>query len=52
MLSYEYGYLKTISEIGGARPGPPRKPYGPLPEAAAERVRAAATALTEMESEL
>lgn len=52
MLSYEYAYLKVVSEIGGARPGLPRKPYGPLPEPAAERVRAAAEALTEMEAEL
>ncbi len=51
MLSYEYAYLKVIAELGGARPGLPRKPYGPLPEAAAERVRVAATALVEMEAE-
>lgn len=52
MLSYEYAYLKAVAEIGGARPGMPRKPYGPLPEAAAERVRTAAGALMEMEAEL
>ena len=52
MLSYEHGYLKAVSELGGARPGMPRKPYGPLPESAAKRVRAAATALVEMEAEL
>ena len=52
MLSYEYAYLKVIAELGGARPGLPRKPYRPLPEAAAARVRAAATALAEMEAEL
>ncbi len=52
MLSYEYGYLKAISELGGARPGLPRKPYGPLPAAATERVRAAAATLVEMEADL
>ena len=51
MLSYEHGYLKAVSELGGARPGDPRKPYGPLPPFAAERVHAAAGALMEMEAE-
>jgi len=52
MLSYEYAYLKTIAELGGTRPGMPRKPYGPLPDDAAVRVQAAALALVEMEAEL
>ena len=52
MLSYEYAYLKAIAELGGARPGLPRRPYRTLPEPAAERVRAAATALAQMEAEL
>ena len=52
MLTYEYAYLKAIAELGGARPGLPRKPYCPLPEPAAERVRAAAGALAQMEAEL
>ena len=52
MLSYEYGYLKAISELGGARPGLPRRPFGPLPAAAVEAVRAAAGPLMAMEAEL
>ena len=52
MLSYEHGYLKAVSELGGARPGRPRKPYRALPEFATERVRDAAEALIAMEAEL
>ena len=52
MLSYEHGYLKAVSELGGARPGLPRKPYRELPEFAAERVRDAAKALIAMEADL
>ena len=52
MLSYEHGYLKAVSELGGARPGQPRKPYRALPEFAAERVGDAAKALIAMEAEL
>lgn len=52
MLSYEYGYLKAISELGGARPGLPRRPFGPLPPEAAERLSAAAAPLMELEAEL
>ncbi len=52
MLSYEHGYLKAISELGGARPGLPRKPYGPLPPRAVERIGEAAGALIALESEL
>ncbi len=51
MLSYEHGYLKIVSELGGARPGDPRKPYGPLPEFAAARVAEAAQALIALEAE-
>lgn len=51
MLSYEHGYLKAVSELGGARPGDPRKPYGPLPEFATARVGEAAQALMAMEAE-
>jgi 4-hydroxy-tetrahydrodipicolinate synthase len=29
---YEAAYLNAISEIGGNRAGPPRKPYRPLPQ--------------------
>lgn len=52
MLSYEYAYLKVVAELGGSRPGLPRKPYGALPRFAAERVEAAAGALVAMEAEL
>lgn len=52
MLSYEHGYLKAVSELGGATPGQPRKPYRGLPEFAAERVREAAKALIAMEADL
>ena len=52
MLSYEHGYLKAVSELGGARPGLPRKPYGPLPDYAVERIGLAAKALVAMEAEL
>lgn len=52
MLSYEHGYLKAVSELGGARPGEPRKPYRALPEFAAGRVREAAKALIAMEADL
>ncbi|MCY3662920.1 MAG: dihydrodipicolinate synthase family protein [bacterium] len=51
MLSYEHGYLKAVSELGGARPGDPRKPYGPLPDFATARVGEAAQALIAMEAE-
>ena len=32
MNPYEHGYLNALVEIGGAKAGIPRKPYGPLPE--------------------
>ncbi|MBM3695984.1 MAG: dihydrodipicolinate synthase family protein [Actinobacteria bacterium] len=52
MLSHEHGYLNAISELGGASPGSPRKPYRRIPEAAAEAVRASAVALQALEAEL
>ena len=51
MLSYEHGYLKAVSELGGARPGDPRKPYRPLPEFATASVGEAAQALIAIEAE-
>lgn len=52
MLSHEHGYLNAISELGGATPGAPRKPYRPIPEAAAAEVRKAAAAIQALEAEL
>jgi dihydrodipicolinate synthase/N-acetylneuraminate lyase len=52
MLSFEHGYLQAIVEINGGRAGAPRKPYGELPDAAVDRLRAAMEPLQEMEAEL
>jgi 4-hydroxy-tetrahydrodipicolinate synthase len=52
MLSHEHGYLKAISELGGASPGAPRKPYRPIPERAVAEVRKAAAALQALEAQL
>lgn len=52
MLSHEHGYLNALSELGGARPGAPRKPYRPIPEAAMAEVRKAAAALQALDEPL
>jgi 4-hydroxy-tetrahydrodipicolinate synthase len=52
MLSHEHGYLNAISELGGASPGAPRKPYRPIPDAAVAEVRKAAAPLQALEAEL
>jgi len=52
MLSHEHGYLNAISELGGASPGAPRKPYRPIPEAAVAEVRKAAADLQALEADL
>jgi dihydrodipicolinate synthase/N-acetylneuraminate lyase len=52
MLSHEHGYLNAITEIGGASPGSPRKPYRRIPEPAVEELRAAAAPLQALEAQL
>ena len=52
MLSHEHGYLNAISELGGARPGAPRKPYRPIPADAVAALSAAAADLRALEAEL
>jgi dihydrodipicolinate synthase/N-acetylneuraminate lyase len=52
MLSHEHGYLNAISELGGASPGSPRKPYRRIPEDAVLAVKAAAEELQALEAEL
>lgn len=52
MLSHEHGYLNAISELGGAHPGSPRKPYRDLPSEALAELRRAAEPLMEIEAEL
>lgn len=52
MLSHEHGYLNAISELGGATPGSPRKPYRRIPEEAVAALRAAAAPLQALEAEL
>ena len=51
-VSHEHGYLNAIAGLSGARTGAPRKPYGPLPEAAMGRLAAAAAPLRALEAEL
>ncbi len=52
MASYEHGYLNALAEIGGGKAGPPRKPYGPLPPAAREKLEEGVRPLVEMEKAL
>jgi hypothetical protein len=52
MLSHEHGYLNAISELGGASPGAPRKPYRRIPDEAAAAVRAAAADVQALEAAL
>ena len=52
MLNYEHGYLNAVAQLGGARPGVPRKPYGVLPETALAELKTAAEALQTMEADL
>lgn len=52
MLNYEHGYLNAVAALGGARPGAPRKPYGPLPEEALAELEAAARPLQALEAAL
>lgn len=52
MLSYEHGYLNAVSELGGAHPGLPRKPYRDLPPEAVAELRKAAEPLMAIEAEL
>ncbi|MBT8215413.1 MAG: dihydrodipicolinate synthase family protein [Acidimicrobiia bacterium] len=52
MLSHEHGYLNTLSEMGGARPGAPRKPYRPIPEGAVAEIRKAAAGLQALDEPL
>ena len=52
MLSHEHGYLNALAGMAGARTGPPRKPYRPIPEYAVEEMTRAAARVREMEREL
>ncbi len=52
MASYEHGYLNALAEIGGAKAGPPRKPYGRLPKEAYEALEKAVRPLIEIEKEM
>lgn len=52
MLSHEHGYLNALSELGGADPGDPRKPYRKLPEEAIAALRTAAGPLQALEADL
>ncbi len=52
MASYEHGYCNALAEIGGAKAGPPRKPYGRLPIEIRKRVEKALYPLMEMEREM
>ena len=52
MLTYEPGYLNAIVESVGGRVGPPRKPYGVLPDHAVERILAAMAPLRRLEAEV
>lgn len=49
---YKHGYLNALAEIGGAKAGLPRKPYGPLPREARIALEKAVSPLTEKEKEL
>lgn len=51
MSSYEHGYCNALAEIGGAKAGPPRKPYGRLPLQVRKRLEEALRPLIEMEME-
>ncbi len=50
--SYEHGYLNALAEIGGAKAGPPRKPYGRLPRAARQTLEELVQPLVEMEKKM
>lgn len=52
LLSYEHGYLNAVSELGGANPGSPRKPYRDLPPEAIAELRKAAKPLMALEADL
>lgn len=52
MLSHEHGYLNAMSELGGARPGAPRKPYRSIPEGAVAEIRKAAADLQALDEAL
>jgi 4-hydroxy-tetrahydrodipicolinate synthase len=47
--TYEHSYLNTFVEIGGGKGGPPRKPYGELPEKAKELLKEILRPLVDME---
>ena len=52
MLSYEHGYLNALTELGGANPGSPRKPYRKLPPEAIAALKTAAQPLQALEADL
>ncbi len=52
MLSHEHGYLNALSELGGATPGSPRRPYQRIPTEAVDALKQAATPLQALEAEL
>jgi len=51
LLTYEHSYLNTFVEMGGGKAGPPRKPYGLLPEKAKDRLKEILQPLMEMEKQ-
>lgn len=52
MLSHEHGYLNALSEMGGAHPGDPRKPYRAIPESAVAEIHKAAAPLQALEESM
>lgn len=52
MLSYEGAYLNALVEIGGAKSGPPRKPYAALPASARQALEGMVKPLVDMEKDM
>ncbi len=52
MLTYEYGYLNALVELGGGVAGAPRRPYRPLPDDAIAQLTDAAQPLCALEMEI
>lgn len=52
MNPYEHGYLNALVEIGGAKAGIPRKPYGSLPKNVRRKLEQMVCPLLEMEQRI